>query len=141
MIAMKYYTSTTQFNCGIDLHARQMHVCVLDRDGKKLVHTNIRTNDWLETKAKFISQVMSGDMTVRRLEDMDSAALTYPEFKAIASGNPLVIEKAQVDAELIRLTRLRSAHAEERHRIRSSLRHSHQEVKRGQNGSAIYERI
>jgi len=33
--------------------------------------------------------------------------------KAIASGNPLVIEKAQVDAELIRLTRLRSAHAEE----------------------------
>ena len=82
----------------------------------------------LETKAKFIAQVMSGDMTVRRLEDMDSAALTYAEVKAIASGNPLVIEKAQVDAELIRLTRLRSAHAEEQYRIRSSLRHSHQEV-------------
>jgi hypothetical protein len=82
----------------------------------------------LETKAKFISQVMSGDRTVRRLEDMDSAALTYAEVKAIASGNPLVIEKAQVDAELIRLTRLRSAHAEEQYRIRSSLRHSHQEV-------------
>jgi N12 class adenine-specific DNA methylase/SAM-dependent methyltransferase len=82
----------------------------------------------LETKAKFISQVMSGDMTVRRLEDMDSAALTYAEVKAIASGNPLVIEKAQVDAELIRLTRLRSAHAEEQYRIRNSLRHSHQEV-------------
>ena len=65
----------------------------------------------LETKAKFIAQVMSGDMTVRRLEDMDSAALTYAEVKAIASGNPLVIEKAQVDAELIRLNRLRSAHA------------------------------
>ena len=82
----------------------------------------------LETKAKFISQVMSGDMTVRRLEDMDSAALTYAEVKAIASGNPMVIEKAQVDAELIRLTRLRSAHAEEQYRIRSSLRHTHQEV-------------
>ena len=82
----------------------------------------------LETKAKFIAQVMSGDMTVRRLEDMDSAALTYAEVKAIASGNPLVIEKAQVDAELIRLTRLRSAHAEEQYRIRSSLRHSHEEV-------------
>jgi hypothetical protein len=64
----------------------------------------------LETKAKFISQVMSGDMTIRRLEDLDSAALTYAEVKAIASGNPLVIEKAQVDAELMRLTRLRSAH-------------------------------
>ena len=82
----------------------------------------------LETKAKFIAQVMSGDMTVRRLEDMDSAALTYAEVKAIASGNPLVIEKAQVDAELIRLTRLRSAHAEEQYRIRTSLRHSHEEV-------------
>ena len=35
------------------------------------------------------------------------------EVKAIASGNPLVIEKAQVDAELMKLTRLRSAHAEE----------------------------
>lgn len=43
---MKYYTSTTQFNCGIDLHARQMYVCVMDRDGKKLVHTNIKNNDF-----------------------------------------------------------------------------------------------
>ncbi len=40
-IRMKYYTSTTEFNCGIDLHARQMYACVLDRRGKKLVHTNI----------------------------------------------------------------------------------------------------
>jgi transposase len=43
---MKYYTSTTQFNCGIDLHARQMYVCLMDRDGQKLVHTNIRNNDF-----------------------------------------------------------------------------------------------
>jgi len=42
---MKYYTSITQFNCGIDLHARQMYVCLLDRHGRKLVHTNIRHND------------------------------------------------------------------------------------------------
>jgi transposase len=43
---MKYYTSTTEFNCGIDLHARQMYVCVMDRQGKKFVHTNIRNNDF-----------------------------------------------------------------------------------------------
>lgn len=43
---MKYYTSTTEFNCGIDLHARQMYVCVMDRQGKKLLHTNIRNNDF-----------------------------------------------------------------------------------------------
>jgi hypothetical protein len=82
----------------------------------------------LETKAKFIAQVMSGDMTIRRLEDLDSAALTYAEVKAIASGNPLVIEKAQVDAELMRLTRLRSAHAEEQYRIRTNMRRSHEEA-------------
>jgi len=44
--AMKYYTSTTEFNCGIDLHARQMYVCVMDRQGKKLVHTNVKDNDF-----------------------------------------------------------------------------------------------
>src|SRR5205809_6639877 len=45
--AMKYYTSTTEFNCGIDLHARQMYVvCVMDRQGKKRVHTNVRDNDF-----------------------------------------------------------------------------------------------
>jgi len=43
---MKYYTSTTEFNCGIDLHARQMYACVMDRTGKKLMHTNIIGNDF-----------------------------------------------------------------------------------------------
>ena len=43
---MKYYTSTTEFNCGIDLHAHQMYVCLMDRQCKKLVHTNIRNNDF-----------------------------------------------------------------------------------------------
>ena len=43
---MKYYTSTTEFNCGIDLHARQMYICVMDRQGKILVHSNIKGNDF-----------------------------------------------------------------------------------------------
>jgi len=43
---MKYYTSTTEFNCGIDLHAHQMYVCLMDRQGNKLLHTNIRNNDF-----------------------------------------------------------------------------------------------
>lgn len=82
----------------------------------------------LETKARFIAQVMAGDTTVRRLEDLDSAALTYAEVKAIASGNPLVIEKAQVDAELMRLTRLRSAHSEEQYRIRNERRRAEEDA-------------
>jgi N12 class adenine-specific DNA methylase len=84
----------------------------------------------LETKAKFIAQVMSGDTSLRRLEDVDGAALTYAEVKAIASGNPLVIEKANVDAELARLTRLRTQHVEANYRLRSQVRHLTDEVPR-----------
>ena len=43
---MKYYTTATQYNCGIDLHAHQMYVCLMDRQGKKLVHCNVKDNDF-----------------------------------------------------------------------------------------------
>ena len=43
---MKFYQTTTKFNCGIDLHARCMYVCVMDPRGKKLIHTNIKHNDF-----------------------------------------------------------------------------------------------
>lgn len=62
----------------------------------------------LETKARFIAQVMSGDVSVRSLEDAELSALSYAEVKALASGNPLVIEKAGVDADVMRLSMLES---------------------------------
>lgn len=43
---MNYYKTTTKYNCGIDLHARQMYVCVMDREGDKLLHINIKHNDF-----------------------------------------------------------------------------------------------
>jgi len=43
---MKYYTTTTEYNCGIDLHTRQMYICVMNRQGEVLVHRNIRNNDF-----------------------------------------------------------------------------------------------
>lgn len=82
----------------------------------------------LETKARFIHQVMTGDKHIRHIEDIDSRALTYAEVKAIASGNPLVIEKASVDAEITRLTRLRSQHGEAQYRIRSQARRFKEEI-------------
>lgn len=42
---MKYYTTTTEYNCGVDLHARNMYLCLMDRAGKVLVHENIKDND------------------------------------------------------------------------------------------------
>ena len=72
----------------------------------------------LETKCRFIAQVMTGNATMRRAEDVDAVALTYAEVKAIASGNPLVIEKAAVDAEVMRLTRLKKQHADSQYQMR-----------------------
>lgn len=62
----------------------------------------------LETKQRFITQVMSGKLGARAAEDVEMAALSYAEVKALASGNPLVLEKAGVDAELARLSLLKS---------------------------------
>lgn len=84
----------------------------------------------LETKAKFIAQIMRGESSARRIEDLDSPALTYAEVKAIASGNPLVIEKAKVDAEVMRLSRLRAEHAESQFGNRSRVRMLEQDVPR-----------
>ena len=62
----------------------------------------------LETKAKFIAQVMHGDTGLRSAEEVELAALSYAEVKALASGNPMVLEKAGVDAELAKLSVLKS---------------------------------
>jgi hypothetical protein len=62
----------------------------------------------LETKARFIAQVMQGDTGMRSAEDLELAALSYAEVKALASGNPLVLEKAGIDTELAKLTLLKS---------------------------------
>ena len=84
----------------------------------------------LETKSRFIAQVMNGESDLRRIEDIDGAALTYAEVKAIASGNPLVIEKANIDAEVARLSRLRSQHMETQYRLRIQLRHAGDDIPR-----------
>jgi hypothetical protein len=84
----------------------------------------------LETKAKFIAQVMTGENNLRRIEDVDGAALTYAEVKAIASGNPMVIEKAGIDAEVARLTRLLSQHVQTQYHLRHQFRYLNEEVPR-----------
>ena len=84
----------------------------------------------LETKAKFIAQVMTGESDLRRIEDVDGTALTYAEVKAIASGNPMVIEKSRIDAELARLGRLHCEHQESQYKLRSRVRHLTDELPR-----------
>jgi hypothetical protein len=76
----------------------------------------------LETKARFIAQVMSGESAVRRAEDIGGQELSYAEVKAIASGNPAVLTLAEADAELQRLAVLKKNHADEQFIARRNLR-------------------
>ncbi len=76
----------------------------------------------LETKARFIQQVMRGETSVRSAEDLESGALTYAEIKAIASGNPAVVEKIKIDTEIRKLDQLRAVHANQQRHIRWEIR-------------------
>src|SRR5207302_8099043 len=76
----------------------------------------------LETKARFISQVMTGDNAARRAEDIGCQELSYAEVKAIASGNPAVLTLAEADAELQRLALLKKGHLDEQYIARRSVR-------------------
>ena len=76
----------------------------------------------LETKARFIAQVITGDNAARRAEDIGSQELSYAEVKAIASGNPAVLTLAEADAELQRLNLLKKNHLDEQYVARRSVR-------------------
>jgi hypothetical protein len=76
----------------------------------------------LETKARFIQQVMRGETSVRAAEDLEGGALTYAEIKAIASGNPAVIEKIRIDTEVRKLDQLRAVHENQQRHIRWTMR-------------------
>jgi N12 class adenine-specific DNA methylase len=72
----------------------------------------------LETKARFISQVMTGENGLRKAEDVGGQELSYAEVKAIASGNPAVLTLAEADAELQRLNLLKKKHVDEQYTVR-----------------------
>jgi hypothetical protein len=64
----------------------------------------------LERKARFISQVLTGGLAAREIEDIGEVALSYAEVKALATGNPFLLELAEVDAEVVRLRHLAIGH-------------------------------
>jgi N12 class adenine-specific DNA methylase len=75
----------------------------------------------LETKARFIGQILSGDNAARRADDIGGQELSYAEVKAIASGNPAVLTLAEADAELQRLGLLKKNHLDEQYVARRSV--------------------
>ncbi|MGI8807944.1 MAG: helicase-related protein [Acidimicrobiales bacterium] len=75
----------------------------------------------VERKAAFIAQVASGRGVDRDVEDIGDQALSFAEVKALATGNPLILEKAAIDAEVAKLGRLRRSHQDDHHRLRRAL--------------------
>ena len=64
----------------------------------------------VENKQKFIAQIMTSKSPVRVADDVDETALSYSEIKALATGNPLIIEKCNLDMEVARLNMLKASH-------------------------------
>ncbi len=75
----------------------------------------------LESKQKFISQVMTSKSPVRSAEDVDETALSYAEIKALATGNPLIMEKMQLDADVAKLKLQKASHLSQRYQLEDKL--------------------
>lgn len=71
----------------------------------------------VENKQKFIAQIMTSKTSLRAAEDIDESALNYAEIKALATGNPLIIEKCNLDVEIGKLNMLKANHLSQRYSL------------------------
>ena len=75
----------------------------------------------VESKQKFISQIMTSKSPVRSAEDVDETALNYAEIKALASGNPLIKDKMNLDIEVSKLKMLKSTFLNQRYALEDKI--------------------
>ena len=75
----------------------------------------------IENKQKFISQIMTSKSPVRSCEDIDETALSYAEVKALATGNPYIKEKMDLDIQVARLKLLKASHLSQRYAMEDNL--------------------
>lgn len=75
----------------------------------------------VENKQKFISQIMTSKSPARSCEDMDEAALSYAEVKALAAGNPMIKEKMDLDIQVSRLRSLKAAYTSQHYRLEDAV--------------------
>ena len=75
----------------------------------------------IENKQKFISQIMTSKSPVRSCEDVDEAALSYAEIKALCAGNPKIKEKMDLDIDVAKLKLLKANHQSNQYRLEDNL--------------------
>lgn len=75
----------------------------------------------IENKQKFIGQIMTSKSPVRSCEDVDEAALSYAEVKALATGNPYIKEKMDLDIQVSKLKLLKANHTSQIYRLEDNI--------------------
>ena len=75
----------------------------------------------LETKQKYISQIYRGDTSVRTMDDLDNSTMSFAQIKAIASGNPLILEKFKVDTDVQKLKDRERNYKASKYRLENSV--------------------
>ncbi|MBQ9210157.1 MAG: DEAD/DEAH box helicase family protein [Clostridia bacterium] len=87
----------------------------------------------VENKQKFISQIMTSKSPVRTCEDIDEAALSYAEIKALCAGDPAIKEKMDLDVDVARLRLMKADHQSQQYRLEDRLlKFFPQEIERNQ---------
>ena len=82
----------------------------------------------VENKQRFISQIMTSRTPARAAEDVDETALSYSEIKALATGNPLIIEKCNLDMEVARLNMLKANHLNQKYALEELVLRKYPEI-------------
>lgn len=75
----------------------------------------------IENKQKFIGQIMTSKLPVRSCDDVDEAALSYAEVKALATGNPYIKEKMTLDTEVAKLKLLKANFKSQKYRLEDDI--------------------
>lgn len=94
----------------------------------------------IENKQKFISQIMTSKSPVRSCEDVDETALSYAEIKALATGNPHIKEKMDLEIEVSRLKLVKANYLSQKYALEDSLlKHYPKEIRLTQERIKGYE--
>lgn len=75
----------------------------------------------VENKQRFISQIMTDKSPVRYAEDIDETSLSYAEIKALAAGNPLIIEKTELDTQVAKLKLLKQNYLNQKYSLEDKI--------------------
>lgn len=112
-----------------DLQQREGRIIRQGNENKEVdIYTYVTENTFdsylyqlVESKQKFIGQIMTSKSPVRSAEDIDETALSYAEIKALCAGNPHIKEKMDLDIDVSRLKLLKANHLSQRYALEDQI--------------------